>query len=122
MAVNLYQIHKRKKHSVTGIRFHYVIMNCDLCYIIFHLQFATTETTDFKTKLSPLHKIKVVDFILWHRIYQIRHRQFSVNNNLFLLRLSKYRASTLTKSRSFPYSTFRLYYPLSYNYTENVVK
>jgi len=122
MAVNLYQIHKRKEHSVTDIRFHYVIMNCALCYIKFRLQFATIETTDVKTKLTSLHKIKMVDFILWHRIYQIRHRQYSVNNNLFLPRLSKCRASTLTKSRSQPYSTFRLYYPLSYNYTENVVK
>jgi hypothetical protein len=77
-----------------------------LCYVVFRLQFATIESNDFKTKLSSLHKIKVLDFILWHRIYQIRHRQFSLNNNSFLPRLSKYRASTLNKSRLFPYSTF----------------
>jgi hypothetical protein len=70
-------------------------MNCALCSITFRLQFAAIETTDIKTKLISVHKIKVVDFILWHRIYQIRHRQYSANNTVLLPRLSKYRASTV---------------------------
>ena len=61
-------------------------MNCALCYITFRSQFAAIETTDFKTKLTSVHKIKVANFILWHKIYQIRHRQYSVNNNVFLPR------------------------------------
>jgi hypothetical protein len=110
MAVNLYQIHKRKKHSVADIRLHYVIMNCALCCIKFCLQFAAKETNDVKRKLSSLCKIKVVDFMSWHRIYQIRHWQYSLNNTVFLPRLSKYRASILIKPRPIPYSSFRIYY------------
>jgi len=86
-------IHHHIFTRIYDITFHYVTMNCALCYITFRSQFAAIETTDFTTKLSSVDKIKVVDFILWHRIYQIRHREYSVSNAVFLPRFYKYWAS-----------------------------
>jgi hypothetical protein len=42
--------------------FLYVITNCALCFIKFRLQFATIGTTDVKTMLSSLYKIKTGKF------------------------------------------------------------